>query len=100
MPLKKPGEMRRANPGLNPFDSALHDGAVILDAYARFATTLIGMVLFPYAAIAPVETAPRERTTVTRAGPPHRGIVQVAIALLIGFVLGRRLFGRGTSLEA
>jgi hypothetical protein len=94
MPSKERAKSRRPDPAINLLDSALHDGAVVLDAYARFATTLIGMVVFPYAAIAPVETAPREQTNVTPAGPPHRGIVHVAIVLLVGIVLGRKLLGR------
>jgi hypothetical protein len=94
MPSNERTKSRRSDPAVNLLDSALHDGAVVLDAYARFATTLIGMVLFPYAAIAPVERAPRERAAATPAGPPRRGIVQVAIALLVGIVLGRKLLGR------
>jgi hypothetical protein len=94
MPSNERAKSRHPDPAVNLLDSALRDGAVVLDAYARFATTLIGMVLFPYAAIAPVETAPRKRTNAAPAGPPHRGIVQVAIALLVGIVLGRKLFGR------
>ena len=94
MPSNERAKSRRSDPAVNLLDSALHDSAVVLDAYARFATTLIGMVLFPYAAVAPVERAPREQTAAAPAGPPHRGIVQVVLALLIGIVLGRKLFGR------
>ena len=94
MPSNERAKSRRSDPAVNLLDSALHDSAVVLDAYARFATTLIGMVLFPYAAVAPVERAPREWTAATPAGPPRRGLVQVAIALLVGIVLGRKLFGR------
>jgi hypothetical protein len=100
MPLDQPAEPRRADPGLNLFDSALRDGAVVLDAYARFAATLIGTLVFPYAALARAKSASGEEAAETPAQspprPPQRGIAQIAIALLVGIVLGRRLFGRGS----
>ena len=102
MPLDQPASSRRPDPALNLLDNALHDSAVILDAYARFATTMIGALVFPYAAIAPPQSVARQEASETpqQDASKHRGVVQVAIALLIGFVLGRRLFRRGTSFEA
>jgi hypothetical protein len=70
----------------------LHDSAVILDAYARFATIVIGTVLFPYAAARPVISAPKQGGAEPRPQSLHLGIVNVVIAMLIGAVLGRRLF--------
>jgi hypothetical protein len=51
MPLDEPANPGRPDPASNLFDSALRDSAVVLDAYARFATTLIGILLFPYASM-------------------------------------------------
>lgn len=85
---------RRPDPGLQLLENALHDGAIVLDAYARFVTTLIGTLLFPYAGIAPAGNATQHETAETPARPARRGIFQVAIALLIGVVLGRRLLRR------
>ena len=95
MPSERPGRSRRPDPALNLIDSALHDGAVILDAYGRFATGLIGAVLFPYAMLPPQD--PRGETAAEKAA--HRqsrqhGIVNVVLALLIGAVIGRRLSAR------
>lgn len=84
MPSEKPGEARRSDPTLSLNDTAVHDGFVILDAYARFATTLIGAVLFP----------PGHSSAEPRLRSGHRGIGKVAIALLVGAVLGRKLFAR------
>lgn len=90
MPLEKPGEARPSDPSLNLLDSALHDGAVVLDAYARFATTLIGTLLFPSAALVPAKSLSRADRLAGWARVPHRGIIQVVLALLIGLLLGRR----------
>src|SRR5437763_4802756 len=97
MPLDEPARSRRADPTMNLLESALHDGAVVLDAYARFATTLMGTLIFPYAALAPARNASGEEAETPAHSPQHlppRRIVQVAIALLVGVILGRRLFGR------
>jgi hypothetical protein len=88
MPSEKPGEARRSDPSLSLIDTALHDGLIILDAYARFATTAIGAVLFPYAAMQPRAGAPGQNTAEPRLRSGHRGIAKVAIALLVGAVLG------------
>jgi hypothetical protein len=84
----------RRDPGLQLLDKALHDGAIVLDAYARFATTVIGTLLFPFAGIAPARNAAQQEHAGKPARLPHRGIFGVAVAVLIGVVLGRRLFGR------
>ncbi len=84
----------RPDPGLQLLENALHDSAVVLDAYARFATTLIGTLLFPYAGLAPARNAAQRQQAETPAPRPQRGIFRVAIALLIGVVLGRRLLRR------
>jgi hypothetical protein len=94
MPSEKPGEARRPDPAFNLLDGALHDGAVILDAYGRFATTLIGILLFPYAAMPPVAGAPGQSNAEPQVRSRRRGIASVVIALLAGAVLGRRLFAR------
>jgi hypothetical protein len=94
MPSEKPGRSRRRDPALTLIDSALQDGAVILEAYGRFATTLIGVALFPYAMVPPPNKAPRQSDSGKWAQSRHHGIVNVVLALLIGAVLGRRLFAR------
>jgi hypothetical protein len=94
MPSEKPGEARRPDAALSLIDSALHDGLVILDAYARFATTAIGAVLFPYAAMRPRPDAPGQSTAEPRPQAGHRGIAKVAVAMVVGAVLGRKLFAR------
>jgi hypothetical protein len=93
MPSEKPGRSRRPAPALNLIDSALQDGAVILDAYGRFATTLLGVALFPYAMLPP-QTAPRQSDSGKRTQSRHHGIVNVVLALLIGAVIGRGLSAR------
>lgn len=90
MPSEKSGRSRRPDPPLTLLESALHDGAVILDAYGRFAATLIGVALFPYAMLPP-KTAPGESQSQKRSRSRHHGFVQVALALLLGAALGRRL---------
>jgi hypothetical protein len=94
MPSEKPDEARRSDPSLSLIDTALHDGFVILDAYARFATTIVGAVLFPYAAVPPRAGAPAQSSAEPRRRSGHRGIAKVALALLVGAVLGRKLFAR------
>jgi hypothetical protein len=84
MPLDEPANPGRPDPASNLFDSALRDSAVVLDAYARFATTLIGILLFPYASMAPAKSPSREDVVEGAAGLPHCGIIQVVLALLIG----------------
>ena len=95
----EPARQRRPDPAVSLLDTALRDGALILDAYGRFATALIGAVVFPYAAAAPGKSA-AEQQPGERRTRSHRGVVQTAIALLIGFVLGRRLFRGRASPEA
>lgn len=92
MPSDEPTRSHSSDPALGLLDSALHDSAVILDAYARFATIVIGTVLFPYAAARPMISAPKQSDAEPPPQPHHRGIVSVVIAMLIGAVLGRRLF--------
>jgi len=94
MPLDDPARPRSFDPAVDLLGSALHDGAVVLDAYARFATTVINIALFPYAAIAAAKKMSEPAATGAPARPPHRGMVQVAAAFLIGVVLGRRLIAR------
>jgi hypothetical protein len=67
MRSEKPGRSRRRDPALTLIDSALQDGAVILEAYGRFATTLIGVALFPYAMVPPPNEAPRQSDSGKRA---------------------------------
>jgi hypothetical protein len=92
MPSEEPGRARRPDSALNLIDSALHDGAVILDAYGRFATTLIGVALFPYVILPQPQKAPRQSDPPKRPQSKRHGMVNVVLALLIGAVLGRRLF--------
>jgi hypothetical protein len=94
MPLKEPAEMRRSDPPFNLLDSALHDSAVILEAYGRFATTLIGALLFPYATLRPVVSSPQQADAESPSPSRHSGIISVLVALLVGAVLGRSLLGR------
>jgi hypothetical protein len=94
MRLKKPGEMRRPDPAFNLLDTALHDSAVILEAYGRFATALIGTLLFPYATLRPVVSAPQQADAEAPSPSRRRGIISVLVALLVGAVLGRSLSGR------
>ena len=93
MRSEKPDRSLRSDPAFNLLDSALHDGAVVLDAYARFVTTAIGTLLFPYAVM-----APPQHTERNVAEPPARasygGIVQALVALVIGMIIGRRLFSK------
>lgn len=93
MPLDQPPEPRRDRAS-TPIDRALLDGAAILDAYARFTLTALGILLFPYAGMQPSMSAPKP----SDAAPPlklrHTGILQVVLALVIGAVLGRRFVGR------
>ena len=91
----EPSRPPHRDPGLQFLDNALHDGAAVLDAYARFATTLLGTLLFPYAGIAP-RNAPQQKDAGKPARLPQRGTFQVAIAMLIGVILGRRLFSRAS----
>jgi hypothetical protein len=94
MRLEKPAKSRPSDPAFDLLESAPHDSAVILEAYGRFATTVIGTLLFPYAAARPMISAPKQ----SDAEPPpqwhHLGIVTVVIAMMIGAVLGRRLLRR------
>jgi hypothetical protein len=94
MPSQRPVEAPRSDAALSLIDSALHHGLVILDAYARFATTAIGAMLFPYAAMRPRPDAPGQNTAEPRRQAGHRGIANVAVAMVIGAVLGRKLFAR------
>src|SRR5512133_3045216 len=68
MPLDDPARPRSFDPAVDLLGSALHDGAVVLDAYARFATTVINIALFPYAAIAPAKKSSEPAAT----GAPAR----------------------------
>ena len=94
MPLDEPAKSRPSDPGLNLLDGALHDGALILEAYTRFTTTLIGTVLFPYAALPRPQEAKATDFAEPSPRPSHRGMAQVFLALIIGIVLGRRLFAQ------
>jgi hypothetical protein len=94
MPSDEPAKSRRSDPALDFIDNALHDSAVVLDAYARFATTVIGTLLFPYAATRPVTSAPKQSDPELPPKSRYHGIVNVVIALIIGAFLGRRLFAR------
>jgi hypothetical protein len=94
MPLEKPARSRPSDPAFDLLESALHDGAVILEAYGRFATTVIGALLFPYAAARPVMSAPKQSDTEPPPQSHHLRIVTVVIAMMIGAVLGRRLSRR------
>ncbi|MBV9395643.1 MAG: hypothetical protein JOZ84_14665 [Methylobacteriaceae bacterium] len=94
MPSEKPGEGRRSDPTSRLVDTALHDGFVILDAYARFATTVIGAALFPYAAVRPRAGTPGQSSAKPPLRSGHRGLAKIAIALLVGAVLGRKLCAR------
>jgi hypothetical protein len=94
MPSEKPDDARRSDPSLSLIDTALHDGFVILDAYARFATTIVGAVLFPYAAVPPRAGAAGKSSAEPRRRSGYRGIAKIVLALLVGAVLGRKLFAR------
>jgi hypothetical protein len=92
--LDEPAKPHRSDPAFNLLDSALHDGAVIVEAYTRFTATVIGTVLFPYAAMRRPESA--SKAWDVRSPPQERypAIANVIVALLIGIILGRRLFSR------
>src|SRR5947209_586136 len=94
MPLNEPARSRSTDPALGLLDSALHDSAVIFEAYGRFARIVIGTLLFPYAAAGPVISAPKQSDAEPPPRSHHLGIVNVVIAMMIGAVLGRRLFRR------
>jgi hypothetical protein len=94
MPSDEPAKSRRSDPAFNPFDSALRDSAIILDAYARFATTLIGTLLFPYAAARPAASTSQPNDVRSPQRSRSHAIVNVGIAFLIGVVLGRRVLAR------
>jgi hypothetical protein len=92
--LEKPGKSRPSDPAFDLIERALHDSAVILEAYGRFATTVIGTVLFPYAAVRLPESAPKASAV---RPPPQRGysaIAYIIVAFLLAVVLGRRLLRR------
>jgi hypothetical protein len=93
MPLDEPPRPGGADPVLNALDRALHDGAVVLDAYARFTAAMIGALLFPYAAVRPAASAPEDGEPEPAPEPRRHGIIKVVAALVIGAILGRRLFG-------
>jgi hypothetical protein len=94
MPLDEPGKSPSSDPVLNLLDVALHDGAVVIDAYARFAAAMIGTLLFPYAATRPATSTQRQSESERPPKSRHPGIMKVLVALIIGAVLGRRLFPR------
>jgi hypothetical protein len=97
MPSDEPARSHPSDPALNLLGSALHDSAVIVEAYGRFATTLISTLLFPYAALLPAKSTSRDEIIDTPARLPHRNIVQVVLALLIGLIIGRRLSAKRAS---
>jgi hypothetical protein len=92
MRLEKPAKSRPSDPAFDLLESALHDSAVILEAYGRFATTVIGTLLFPYAAARPVISAPKQGYAEPPPQSHHLGTVTIVIAMMIGAIFGRRLF--------
>lgn len=94
MPSDERVEPRRGNPNLDLLDSALRDSAAVLDAYARFATTLVGALLFPYARTELVTSARKQNEPERTPKSRRHGIINVVVALIIGVVLGRKLLPR------
>jgi hypothetical protein len=94
MGLEKPAKSRPSDPAFDLIESALHDSAVVLEAYGRFATTVIGTVLFPYAAVRLPESASEASAVRPPPQPGYPAIANVIVAFLLGVILGRRLLRR------